>query len=291
MHQYIRTSDLVSSSSLTKIQNRVLNTLSYAVHSSSKQAVVDFLLHYASWNGKFADGVAALAGRVGEARDIFIDPGQPKVVADRSVYLAGMIFDAARDEFDDHIHAYRDSHRCLAQACVMAAAKHYGIDLNRVFEGSWIHARNASVLSGYLANDVVLQSGSTTMSSIYSIFSGWGYHLGSELLADQEFSIIDQYLREHAKDLVHDMMRSTFTFAGGTHRGYMWIGIHSGHGSGVEAEHFDIALEGVNQALGYLDPSYHTMAVRALMEGFKQFDLDHQRFFEDMYLHLANQIS
>ena len=66
---------------------------------------------------------------------------------------------------------------------------------------------------------------------------------------------------------------------GGKHRCYAWVGVHSGHGGGVEADHFDYALDGARGALRYLAPDHHTLAMQALHQGFRAFERDHARFF------------
>jgi hypothetical protein len=74
-------------------------------------------------------------------------------------------------------------------------------------------------------------------------------------------------------------MRSTVQLAGGTHRCYAWVGVHSGHGGGVEADHFDYALEGAHSALRFLVGADSATAVQSLNNGFRAFERDHASFF------------
>ena len=210
----------------------------------------------------------------------------PSIVADRSNYIASFVFDAARDEYDDHIQEHRDSHRCLGQATVMGAAEFFGINLNTLSEPQWLHRFSNSVLAGYTGVNT-LDTAQVTANPmpgelLHRIFQGIGYHLGSELLADREFSIIDSYLRDKKPDLVHHLLRYTTTFAGGQHRGYAWIGIHSGtnDGGGVEDEHFRHALQGVNEALGFIPEHLTDECMLALRQGFLRFAHDHEHFFQ-----------
>ena len=55
--------------------------------------------------------------------------------------------------------------------------------------------------------------------------------------------------------------------------------MHSGHGGGVEADHFDHAVNGARHAFRYLAAGSAPVAMRALVEGFCLFDADHARFF------------
>lgn len=229
-----------------------------------------FLIQYASWNGVFANGVVALAGRIGAAKSTFIEPNVPWQLADRSNLVASYIFDAARDEFDDSIAVGRDPHRSLAQATILAAARILNQEaLLHEHDPAWLVELNENVLDGYAG----------AFDDVLGLFEGIGYHLGSEVLADREFSIIDTYLRESYNDLVQALMRTTVNIGGEDHRAYAWIGIHSGHGGGVEDEHFEAALKGVNLALSYV-PAHHTQAVEAIIRGFKEFERHHAFFFD-----------
>src|SRR5262249_25119981 len=160
---------------------------------------------YASWNGYFGSGVATLAGKIGRSRGLFRDRGEPiDALADRSVLVASYIFDAARDEFDDRSTSYRDTHRDLAHAMLSGIIHHArGVApeltqssdaLNaRLADPAWLRTLDGRVAQGY---------GASYHDVNDTIFAGIGYHLGSELLADREFSIIDAALRRNVPALV-----------------------------------------------------------------------------------------
>lgn len=239
------------------------------------EGLLRFFVHYASWNGHFANGVSALSSLLGNSRNLFCEPGFPRAVADRSNYIASYFFDAARDEYDDHINPARDSHRCMAQAALISMKDFFGLPDTVLDEDepAELVAVNDGVMAGYTGQPA-LADGRAAQA-----FWAIGYHLGSELLADQEFSLIDEHLRQHQPTLVHHLMRSTVQLAGGTHRCYAWVGVHSGHGGGVEADHFDYALEGAHSALRFLVGGDTAAAVQALHNGFRAFERDHARFF------------
>jgi hypothetical protein len=242
---------------------------------------VCFLGRYTSWNGFFGSGVATLAGKIGRSRGCFVDPQQPiAAIADRSVYVASFFFDAARDEFDDRDTVHRDTHRCLAQSMLKAMIDHerangaLGNDADlasQLRDPAWLSALNARVAAGY---------GAGTPDDLANLFSAIGYHLGSELLADQEFTIIDRTLHEQAPQLVAFLKGATINIAGQDHRGYQWIAIHSGHGGGVEAHHFEWATQGARLALRFVPAQYHDELRRCLHQGFLDFARDHREFFE-----------
>ena len=74
-----------------------------------------------------------------------------------------------------------------------------------------------------------------------------GFHTGSEILADREFTEIDAHLRAQHPDLVAALEPMKVEIAGERHDAYYWIRIHTG----VEIEHFDAALKGANNALRF----------------------------------------
>lgn len=260
-------------------QRLVRDALTTAVQSPL--ARVRFLGRYTSWNGFFGSGVAALAGKIGRSRGCFADPSQPiAAIADRSVYVASFFFDAARDEFDDRDTVHRDTHRCLAQSMLKGVIDHArengGLVADDVLatqlrDPAWLSALNARVATGY---------GAGTPDDLASIFSGIGYHLGSELLADQEFSIIDRTLHEQAPALVAYLKDAVINIAGQDHKAWQWIAIHSGHGGGAEADHFEWATQGARLALRFVPAQYHDELRQHLHQGFLDFARDHREFFE-----------
>jgi hypothetical protein len=150
----------------------------------------------------------------------------------------------------------------------MAASKILGQeDQLNAHDPKWLCDLNQDVLVGYSGAKV-------------SLFEGIGYHLGSEVLADREFSIIDTYLRESHSELVQLLMRQTVKIGDEEHRAYAWIGIHSGHGGGVEDEHFEAALAGVNLALSFVPAHHQSNEIAAIIRGFQKFEAHHACFFD-----------
>jgi len=245
-------------------------------------ATIRFIGRYAAWNGWFGSGVASLAAKIGRGRDLFRDPAEPiSALADRSVLVGSYFFDAARDEFDDRDTAHRDTHRCLAQALLKGVLQYFRTthayleDLPTVeallVPPLWHDALCARVSMGY---------GNGLPDTLPSIFRAIGYHVGSEVLADREFSTIDRALRDHAPALVDYLGETSVEIAGQSHRAYQWLSIHSGHGGAVEAEHFAWATKGANLAFSYVPSALHDALLRQLQLGFIDFARDHQEFFE-----------
>lgn len=251
----------------------------------TNRQLMTFLLHYADWNAVFAAGVTRLTSNISMSRNWFVDRSVPAAVGDRSLYIASFIFDAARDEYNDRIMQHRDPHRSLAQSLVVSAAEILDQKdlLNSVTR--WPHsALDEITLEGY--NGAQLDKA----LSIFNIFSGIGYHLGSEILADDEFTKIDLYLRQNHNDLVQALMRKAVNIHGVNHRSYSWIGIHSGGdgGAAVEQDHFVDALQAANFALELVDPSVKDNCAAAIKAGFAKFKSDRVKFFQILKAKIEN---
>lgn len=247
-----------------------------------------FILAYAAWNARFANGVAALASFIGEQKNLFKDTSVPAVVSDRSNYIASFVFDAARDEYDDRTEEHRDTQRCLGQATIMGAADFFAIDLHTISEPQWVHSFSNTVLAGYTGINALQNETAQTHplpgELLHRIFQGLGYHLGSELLAGREFSILDSFLRSQHPELVEHLQGYTTTFAGGLHHGYAWIGVSRETDTqalaSTQDKHFGHALQGVNEALTFVPAHLSDECILALRHGFLRFSNDHAHFFQ-----------
>jgi hypothetical protein len=241
------------------------------------ESLLRFLGRYISWNGHFGNGVASLVAKIGRGRQLFTDRDEPiHACADRAVHVASFFFDAARDEFDDSATPHRDTHRTLAQATVRGVAEYYGLvdRANELLEDpAWLVDVNEGVHRGY---------GEGTPKDVGSIFEAMGFHLGSEILADEEFTLIDKTLRARLPELVEQLLSHRVEIADQLHPAYYWIGIHSSLGGGVEMDHFEAAIQGIQQALGFTDPSRGEDLLGAALRGFDRFAENHTTFFSSV---------
>lgn len=241
--------------------------------------LLEFFNNYTSWNGYFVGGVAALCAKITKARGCFIDRDMPlRSAADRSNYVASFIFDAARDEYDDHVTANRDPHRSLAQAFLLGLcnnisnAKPDFDDLNFMFkESEWLTTLNSMVIESY--------AGSSRFTTTKDIFIGMGYHAGSEILADAEFTLVDSFFRNRLPDLHKRMEGSTAELADSVHNCYSWISIHSGDGNAVEQDHFNLALSAIENGLRFSPPEEQAQRLEWVKKGFNLFAENHHTFF------------
>jgi hypothetical protein len=250
---------------------------------SSVASAARFLSRYANLNAWFGSGVASLSGKIGRSRGVFVDPDESiEDIADRSVLVASYFFDAARDEFDDRDTPHRDTHRCLAQACIKGAIFYEyeqivsainvcsGVINQDLAPPIWMTGIGDRVAAGY---------GVSTSGSVADLFRSMGYHVGSEILADHEFTFIDAALREQLPDLHAYLAANEFKIGETMHNGYAWISLHSGHGSSKEVDHFNWATQGVREAFKYTDQDHREELRHQVHLGVGSFVRDHQEFF------------
>ena len=232
--------------------------------ASSPEQILSVMGRYIQFNSAFGAGLANLAGEIAARPGLFQDPAEPlHVAADRAAEVASDFFYAAVDEFDDRATPWRDTHRTLAQACLKGMGAYFGYEPTQLNDVLGINATTPQsmqrVWEGY---------GVGAQLEEPRLFRGMGFHTGSEILADQEFVIIDGILREGRPELVAALEAMKVPMLGERHNAYYWIRIHTG----VEAEHFDAALKGVNNALRFYTGERSLAAVKAsILEGFSHF--------------------
>jgi hypothetical protein len=226
--------------------------------------LLSVLGRYVQFNSAFGAGLANLAGEIAARQGLFLDAEEPvRLLSDRAADVAADFFYAAVDEFDDRATPWRDTHRTLAQATIKGTGLHLGFRLDQLDAAISINdetrAAMARVFDGY---------GVGARLEERALFEAMGFHVGSEILADREFVVIDETLRRTRAELVAALEAMKVDILGAKHNAYYWIRIHTG----VEAEHFDAALKGVNRALGYYAGESEPSQIKAwILGGFERF--------------------
>jgi hypothetical protein len=234
------------------------------VEAKAPERLLSVLGRYIQFNSAFGAGLANLAGEIAARQGLFRDREEPlKIVADRAAEVASDFFFAAIDEFDDRATPWRDTHRTLGQATLKGFGAFFGYTPEQLNDVVRINAATEAALSrvweGY---------GVGARLDDPRLFGAMGFHTGSEILADQEFVIIDRTLRRDRADLVRALEGMKVEALGQKHNAYYWIRIHTG----VEAEHFDAALKGVNNALRYYAGEADPGSVKGwILDGFSRF--------------------
>ncbi len=228
------------------------------------KALLNVLARYIQFNSAFGAGLANLAGEIAARQGLFRDRDEVvTILADRASEVAADFFHAAVDEFDDRATPWRDTHRTLAQACLKGMGGYFGFTLphlNAILDpGAATANAMATVWDGYGVGEKL---------SDQRLFAGMGFHVGSEVLADQEFTLIDEVLRAKLPEMVQALKSMRVAFGAEKHNAYYWIFIHTS----VEADHFDAALAGVNKALRFYTGSDTPEAVKGwILDGFRSF--------------------
>jgi hypothetical protein len=232
--------------------------------AAQPEQLLSVLGRYIQFNSAFGAGLANLAGEIAARQGLFQDPGETlRVAADRASEVASDFFYAAVDEFDDRATPWRDTHRTLAQATLKGLGIFFGYTDEQLNSAVRINDATRRAME-----DVWEGYGIGARLEEPRLFSAMGFHTGSEILADQEFVLIDRHLRQSRGDLVRSLEAMRVPLLGQQHNAYYWIRIHTG----VEAEHFDAALKGVNNALRFYAGPRAPEAVKAdILAGFSRF--------------------
>jgi hypothetical protein len=226
--------------------------------------LLSVLGRYIQFNSAFGAGLANLAGEIAARQGLFRDSAEPvAILADRAAEVGSDFFYAAVDEFDDRATPWRDTHRTLAQATLKGMGSFFGYrpeQLNGVIRLNAATQRAmAQVWEGY---------GVGARLEDERLFQAMGFHTGSEVLADQEFVIIDGVFKATRPEMVAALEAMRVEMLGEKHNAYYWVRIHTG----VEAEHFDAALRGSNKALRYYaGPNEPAQVKEWILEGFSRF--------------------
>jgi len=232
---------------------------------------------YIYFNSIFGGGVANLAGEMAARHDLFRDPAEASAaLADRSVEVAADIFSAAVDEFGIGGRSRRSTHRTLAQVTLKAAGEFLGFDARKLDGVVALNDATLTAISrvqeGYGLNRALDEG---------NLFRALGFHIGSELLADEEFRLLDGFLRKNHPELVRSLENRQVRLNGASHPAYLWIHIHTS----VEADHTASALAGANQALRFYAGAASRAQIKEwILEGFVQFISVQREFMAGLIL-------
>jgi hypothetical protein len=253
--------------------NRMFQEALYQIESPND--LLCSLGRYIHFNSVFGSGVANLAGEIGSRQDLFRELNEEvAITADRSVEVAANIFFAAIDEFGDSSKVQRSTHRTLAQSTLKAAGAFFGFTLAELNEIACPYEPTLAAISrirvGYGISQIMNEA---------RLFRAIGFHIGSEVLADEEFNILDGFLRARHPDLVQYLEQTKVNIDGVENRAYRWIQIHTS----VEADHFRAAVVGANLALRYYaGPESRSCVKGWIIDGIKEFAASQAEFMKNL---------
>jgi hypothetical protein len=219
-----------------------------------------FAALYVTFNAPFVSGVAALSSAISARPDLFRDKNAPSIIADRAAEVARRVHDAVVDEFLDRTQQV--SHRTLAQAFLKILVSSVNSNLDALGR---LAAENDTLTT--CAHEVIEGYGKGQSSDDKILFA-IGWHMGSEVLADDEFNRIDVFLNRYYRDLVLHLKESKVSIDEMTCGGYFWIEIHTS----VEKDHFQLATEAAQMALKYYTGERGSVyAKEEILRGFTAF--------------------
>ena len=237
----------------------------------SSPAGPSVLAQYVCFNSPFGACVSHLAGQLAVRRELFRDLSEKITYCqDRSAEVAAPVFAAAIDEFGDTGLPSRPTHRALAQAMLKGIAQIEGYaELNERLSRFDMRVYK-KIEQGY---------GMVPSLSEQQLFNAIGFHIGSELLADGEFRVLDHVLSSKFPALKEHLAFATVDISGATLPTYHWVKIHTT----VEIEHLDHAVNSANRALQYYVGTQRKEDVRQqILSGVIAFKKVQQTFIESM---------
>lgn len=234
-----------------------------------------FMQRYAYFNSFAGSLVARLASSIGISYDLFRCPEEPVLEqSDRGLVIAAKVFAATIDEHADS-KGYKVPHRTLAQATLRAIsdyAKLSDIECNQIAQTpQWMESIVTDLIASYQGK----------ISDTEALVTAVGYHIGSELLADREYSLIDKVIRHTHRFLGFDawLQGKKIDVGGKRLNPWYWIVVHGKYNElGVEAEHRDLALEALNLIAQYC-PESNEKIFKWASKGFLDFATLQSRLF------------
>jgi hypothetical protein len=243
--------------------------------AASPEGLYYFMQRYAHFNGFAGSLVARLASSIGLSRELFVQAGDPVVDrSDRGMDIAANVLAATIDEHAD-CGAQKITHRTLAQILMQSLGEYAQLsdsERNDIAETpQWLQSVVSDFIAGYQGK----------VGDLEALATALGYHVGSELLADREYALIDKVVRYNHRGEGYDayVQGKQVEVNGKRLSPWYWIVVHGKHNAaGVEADHFQLALDALNQLAAYRPESADTILAWA-SKGFLDFAELQQRLF------------
>ena len=261
--------------------NAMLTTTMHKIRDNEDQypdiRFLKFMTRYVEWNAFFPGCVSYLVGAI-HLSDIFqYDNEWKRTFESTHADIASYIFAAAEDEYG--FEGNRHTHRKMAlefldgmERLVMASHLDVNFTPNSdfVIEGvkPFINEYHDKIKNGYGVGQ-----GFASGMGIEHIFSAIGFHMASEMLATNEFTLIDEIFNTRMPHIKKKLQNT------GSECGlYDWVTVHIA----VEVEHFNMCLKGAELALDYIEryyPQFLAKAEASVIEGFDRFAKLQEKFF------------
>ena len=244
--------------------------------TTSPKALYMFMQRYVQYGRIFSTSVPTLAGTIASS-DIFQDPTCAiQVHGERSMDVAAKVLAASIEEFTDPRTGV--SHGTLSYALLDKLAEYADLtdaEINQIAQPeSWLLAIISFVKTAYRAES----------DNLESIIRAIGFHVATETVGDDEFSIINAVLFSQNSDrnFARFIRKSKVSFPQGRVSPWYWIVIHGTNSTkGVEIKHSAEAFAALNYIANYTDVSEKQIIAWA-GQGFADFAHIQTTFFKQV---------
>jgi hypothetical protein len=231
--------------------------------------LIRFLHRFVVFNDALAARVPFLAGLIHLTPDLFVDVAvAPGFLGQVNGRIAAHVAAAANDEYQ-MTPGCNMVHQHLSQTFLRGALAHYRPAEMRGFERDHpIPPAVGAVLSE--ARSIFFAA-----PDAHAIFAALGFHVGLEFFANEEFNLVDRYLRR-----AHPALVAALEHGCPAEGDYAWLALHTI----VEVGHYRAGLEAVNQAVAqYRDPAAADEMAEAVMQGLAAFAALQQQFYQAVF--------
>jgi hypothetical protein len=209
--------------------------------------------------------VPYLAGLIHLTPDVFVDPDADEEFCRQcNGRIAAFVALAASDEY--HLTEDRNmAHQYLSQQFFRGALAHYAVDGESFDRANPIPVQLAQMIEEARTKFFDRRGPG-------EIFAALGFHTGLEFFANEEFNLVDVYLRARHPALVAGLER-----VDGQGQPYEWLAIHTV----VEVGHYRAGLEALKAAVKYYRSREGAPAMaEKIKEGFSAFIDLQKRYYE-----------
>jgi hypothetical protein len=241
--------------------NSILFKQQLETAANSSDGLLRVMGRFFQFSSSFGPGQASLASHLAARKDLFNTLDEVGVFADRSVEVAAGIFFGAIDEFSDRATPGQFSHRVLALATLKGIATFFNFNLATLSHHICHHAPTQHGIQ-----QVSRSYGVNTVMDDAALFRSIGFHLGTEVLGEDENRVLDRFFCTVRPDIMEFLDQAAIEVNGIEVPANIWFKRHII----AEAEHFDAGIAAANQALSYYSGTENLQQVKQwMLEGVK----------------------
>lgn len=226
-----------------------------------------FLHRFLIFNDALAARVPYLAGLIHLTPNVFVEVGGG-FLGQVNARIAAYVVEAASDEYR-MTPAQNLVHQHLSQKFFRGALAHYQPQGGPDFERLW---PTPAPIETLLAE---ARSIFFTTPTEEDLFRALGFHLGLEFFANEEFNLVDHFLRTRHGGLVEALKRD-----GDGVCAYTWLSLHTV----VEIGHYRAGLEAAREAMTfYRDRTQAAAMADRIFDGLRTFADLQLRYYQAVF--------